>query len=229
MRYLGGKARTWKEIAKYLESMRQPEQEYLEPFVGGSWVLQGMSGKRIASDANESLINMYIALQNGWVPPSVITNEIYQSLKATQDPTNPLTAFVGFGVSFGGKWFGGFANSSDRNYASNAKNSLLKKLQAIEEVEFKHCSYLDYSPENLLIYCDPPYANTTGYSGVGQFDSVLFWDTMRQWSNNNTVVISEYVAPDDFICVKEMHTKTDMHTNSGKETRVEKLFMYNKC
>lgn len=228
MRYLGGKARTWKEIAKYLESIRQPDQEYLEPFVGGAWVLQGISGKRIALDVNEALINMYKALQNGWLPPSTITNEIYQDLKENQDPNDPLTAFVGFGVSFGGKWFGGFANSSDRNYASNAKNSLLKKLVAIEDVEFKHCSYLDYKPENCLIYCDPPYANTTGYSSIGQFDSELFWETMRQWSNNNTVVISEYVAPEDFVCVKEMNTKTDMHTNSGKEARIEKLFIFKK-
>ena len=38
MRYLGGKNRIGKKIAAYLESVRGG-REYLEPFVGGAWVL----------------------------------------------------------------------------------------------------------------------------------------------------------------------------------------------
>ena len=38
-------------------------------------------------------------------------------------------SFVGFGCSFAGKWFGGYARSNDkRNYAKMAKNSLNKKI-----------------------------------------------------------------------------------------------------
>lgn len=227
MRYLGGKSKTWKQIVEYLESVRKDGQLYIEPFVGGAWVLQGMGGKRIASDANKALITLYKNLQEGWVPPTDVDEALYANLKLTQDPDNPLTAFVGFGVSFGGKWFGGFARSNvSRNYASNAKNSLMKQLPKIITTEFQHKSYLDYEPSGALIYCDPPYAGTTGYDGVGAFDSDLFWETMRKWSKNNTVVISEYSSPEDFVCVKEMITKTDMHTNKGKEQRIEKLFMY---
>lgn len=227
MRYLGGKSKTWKEISIYLESIRQLDQVYLEPFVGGSWVLQGLKGKRVASDANKALITLYQCLQNGWLPPREMDEQLYTQLKSEQNHDDPLTAFAGFGVSFGGKWFGGLAKSNDnRNYAMNARNSLLKKLPLIEDVEFKHKSYLEYHPENMLIYCDPPYEGTTKYNGVNDFDSQLFWDTMRLWSKNNTVIISEYHAPEDFECVKQMNVKTDMHTKTGKEARVEKLFKY---
>ena len=75
MRYLGGKSKIRKQVAAYLESVRKEGQTYLEPFVGGAWVLQEMSGRRIASDANEALITMYKALQEGWIPPDFVGEE----------------------------------------------------------------------------------------------------------------------------------------------------------
>lgn len=44
MQYLGGKSKIRKQIASFLESLRKPNQVYFEPFVGGGWVLQEMSG-----------------------------------------------------------------------------------------------------------------------------------------------------------------------------------------
>lgn len=228
IRYLGGKSRTWKQICAFLESVRKPNQTYLEPFVGGAWVLQGMSGNRIASDYNQSLITLYKSLQQGWNPPTEVSLELYKDVQAKKDPLNPLTAFVGFGCSYSGKWFGGLArDGSGRNYALNAYNSLMKKARTFNGVEFLHKSYLDYNPNGYLVYCDPPYQNTTGYGAVGDFDTDLFWNTMREWSKSNTVVISEYQAPSDFECVLEISTKTDMRMKNGtKDQRVERLFMF---
>lgn len=226
MRCLGGKSRTYKEICAFLESVRKPNQPFVEPFCGGCWVTQGMNGERYAADANEALITLYKALQQGWVPPSEVSQEIYDSYKSKQDSSDPMTAFVGLGCSFGGKWFGGIARSKERNYASNAKNSLLKQLPKIQQVKFKWSRYDNVTVKNCLVYCDPPYANTTGYGAVGQFDSQQFWQHMREWATKNTVVVSEYTAPEDFVCVLEIGTKTDMHTKSGKEDRIEKLFMH---
>lgn len=126
----------------------------------------------------------------------------------------------------GGKWFGGFARSGDRDYSANASNSLVKKSKKLQEVKFKHQCYDQVNVSGCLIYCDPPYANTTGYDAVGEFDSNKFWSAMRDWSTQNTVVVSDYAAPDDFVSVLEIGTKTDMHTKSGKEERIEHLFMH---
>jgi DNA adenine methylase len=227
MQYLGGKSRTYKEICAFLEAVRKPNQPFVEPFCGACWITQGMTGTRYAADANEALIAMWKALQQGWEPPSELSEDAYVVLKTAQDLKDPITAFAGFGCSFGGKWFGGYARSNERNYASNARNSIVKKRTELQNVKFSHRSYDDVLVKDCLIYCDPPYASTTGYGAVGQFDSDKFWQTVRNWINSgNTVVVSEYVAPDDFICVKSIVTKTDMHTKSGKEPRIEKLFMH---
>lgn len=225
MHYFGGKFRTWKQITSYLESIRDG-RDYIEPFVGGAWVVQGMSGKRLAYDANQALIVLYQSLQNGWIPPDIVTEDDYLEIKSALNPNDPMTAFVGFGCSYSGKWFGGYArDSTGRNYARNAKNSLLRKLNTIQDVSFETADFISIpNPKNSLIYCDPPYRNTTQYDGVGRFDHDAFWKTVRHWSRDNIVVISEYEAPDDFECVVSITTKTDIRTKLGKQARIEKLF-----
>ena len=48
---------------------------------------------------------------------------------------------------------------------------------------------------------------------------------MREWSQNNVVVISEYSAPEDFRCIWKQNVKLDIRdANNKKKNRVEKLF-----
>ena len=227
MQYLGGKSKTRKQISAFLESVRKPDQTYFEPFVGGAWVLQEMTGKRIASDGCYPLIAMYKALQSGWIPPETLTEEEYQSLKKDTDPYNGMRAFAGFGCSFGGRWFQGYARSGTRNYCGNARSSLIKQLPAIKDVLFLYGEYQEHCPLECLVYCDPPYQGTKPYDAFSGFDHNAFWEKMREWSKHNTVVISEYSSPDDFKCVAEFQTKTDMRVGGTKEHRIERLFMYN--
>ena len=225
MQYLGGKSKIRKQVATFLEAMRQPKQEYLEPFVGGGWVLQEMTGVRYASDGNIALIAMYKALQLGWEPPVFVSEEDYNNIKMINDVENPMTAFCGVGCSFGGKWFGGYARYKTRNYAAESRRNILKQLPLIKDVIFSSCDYRQHSPENMLVYCDPPYESTTSYGAFDGFDHSAFWETMRQWSENNTVVISEYSAPDDFICMAEFSSRMGLTTNKKRPVRQEKLFM----
>ena len=231
MQYLGGKSRIRKQVAGYLESIREQEQTYFEPFVGGAWVLQEMTGKRIASDGNFALIEMYKALQNGWVPPESITKDQYADYKTKQDPRDPMTAFVGIDCSFAGKWFGGFIGNGEKGDKAKcsvkaSRNSLIKQLSNINSTEFIHGTFDTHLVgDGWLIYCDPPYAGTTAYGAFSGFDRDMFWSTMRSWSVNNTVIVSEYSAPEDFMCVIEIETKTDMRFSDGsKKQTTEKLF-----
>jgi len=224
MQYLGGKSKTRKQISAFLESVRGG-RDYLEPFVGGAWVLQEMSGDRIASDSNHALITMYKALQGGWLPPDEVSEELYAEYKAKQDISDPLTAFIGIGCSFGGKWFGGYARQkSGYNFAKGGRRALQKQLPSILNVIFIAQDYHKWSPIGKLIYCDPPYENTTGYKD--KFNHIIFWDTMREWAKNNIVVISEYKAPEDFKCTLEIPTKTIIRNVENKPIQsIEKLFM----
>ena len=199
----------------------------VEPFVGGCNVISKMSGERYCYDINEYLIEMYKAVQNGWTPPAIITEEEYDYIRNNKDKDKPLTGFVGIGCSYSGKWFGGYArNKTGRNYCLNAHNSILKQLNDIRDIKFDCKDYKELEFDDCLIYCDPPYKDTTKYPIIGEFNTEEFWNVMRNWSKNNTVIISEYEAPYDFECIKEIHTKTDIRNSDGKrENRVERLFM----
>jgi DNA adenine methylase len=108
----------------------------------------------------------------------------------------------------------------------NAHNTLLRQLPKIKDVEFRYGLFHEHTPKYMLVYCDPPYEGTTQYSAFSGFNNTKFWNRMREWSTNNTVVISEYKAPDDFKCVLEINTKTDMRVAGTKQDRIERLFMY---
>ena len=227
MQYLGGKSKTRKQISGFLESVRKSGQTYFEPFVGGAWVLQEMSGKRIAGDGNDALIAMYKALQDGWVPPAFVSEDEYRAVKKANDLQDPMTVFCGIGCSFAGKLWGGYARSKGKTcYAESSRNSLLKQLPKIKDVEFLYGMYTDHSPEGMLVYCDPPYAGTTAYGAFSGFDHDVFWNTIRDWSGKNTVVVLEYQAPDDFRCVAEFSSQMGMTAGNERPKRTERLFMY---
>lgn len=85
MQYMGGKWRLRKRIAEVLHQF--PNERYLEPFVGGASVLSAVSfTERTASDAHAALISMYLALQNGWQPPTELSEQEFLALKAVRDP-----------------------------------------------------------------------------------------------------------------------------------------------
>lgn len=230
MRYFGGKTRTCKDLVQVINNYKTKEQIFLSPFVGGGWVEQYIEGKKILCDKHDYLIALYKELQNGWLPPTKLSKEEYDHIKNNPDEQPYLTGFVGFGCSFAGKWFGGYAkDNSGRNYCLNAHNSMNKKIEngLLHRTEFRNCDYKDLSPENMVIYCDPPYRGTTQYDKniVGNFNHDEFWDTMRKWSKNNTVLISEYDAPEDFEIVWEKEVKLDIRDkNNEKQKRTEKLF-----
>ncbi len=223
MRYVGGKYRIRRELAAYLESVRNG-RTFVEPFCGGANITAEMSGTRIASDLCLDVIMLWSAATKGWEPPTTVSEEEYKTARTA--PSSAYRGFVGFGCSFGGKFFGGYARSGTRNYAMNAHNAILKKAKALKNVQFSCGPYNSLAPQNSLVYCDPPYANTTqGYSSAS-FDSKLFWDTARLWAlRGNTVLVSEYTAPPFAQEVWHIETKTDMHCASGKEPRLEKLFL----
>jgi len=224
MRYLGGKARIAKDIVKVLEVFRKPDQLFVEPFVGAANIMSRMSGERHAYDNHNELIELYKALQGGWIPPSELTEVEYNTLKLEAEKLH-LKAFAGFGCSFSGKYFGGYArdNRGD-DYCGAAKRTLLRDVVKMQNVKFECADYRDLTYNNALIYCDPPYAKTTNYT-TGVFDSDTFWQWCRDMqAKGNTVIVSEYNAPDDFECIWSKDVKLELRTKNGRENRIEKLF-----
>ena len=108
------------------------------------------------------------------------------------------------------------------------KGSLMKISPSITrpEVSFHHRDYRSWTPHNMLIYCDPPYKGTTMYS-MGGFDSDEFWETMKKWSKNNYVFVSEESAPPGF---KVVFSRDKLRT-VGRKSRFnarENLYIYSR-
>ena len=182
--------------------------------------------KMICNDIHLYLIEMLIGVKLGYNLPEYISKEQYDYIRLHKDEDHVLTGFVGFGCSFGGKWFGGYArNAGGTNYAAQSKRSLLKDLNKMQNVMFTWGDYRTVEiPHGSVIYADPPYQSTTGY-GNTKFDSGAFWEYMRFLSVNNQVFISEQSAPSDFECIWEKPFTRTLDRNKHNQFKVtEKLF-----
>lgn len=185
---------------------------------------------KILNDKHEYLIEMYKGLQNGYKLPDNLTKEEYYYIKKHKNNDKALTGFVGFGCSFGGKWFGGYArNKMGTNYCGQSKRSVLKTMQGLTNAKFTSMDYKDVPiPENAIIYCDPPYKDTTGYTTSKNFNYEEFWEYMRKLSKTHKVFISEEQAPDDFECIWSKEVKRVLDVNKANiQSKTEKLFVYN--
>ena len=233
MKYVGSKNRLSKQIAPIIQSYidNMPDcRGYLEPFVGGANMIDKIKCPcKIGNDIHKYLIALlnHVSETTDDLPDS-ITEEEYNAVRT--NPSNYpdwYVGLVGF-CSFGGKWWGGYAKDKrGDDYCGQAKRGLIKNLSGVVNATFTCLDYKDVEiPDGAVVYCDPPYANTTGYT-VGQFDTNEFWDYMRQLSKRCDVYISEESAPDDFECIwsKEKVRTLEKNDNVGR-VKVEKLFKY---
>lgn len=230
MKYIGSKARYAKYILPLILENRKTNQFYVEPFVGGANLIDKIDGCRIGADINYYLIKLFQAIQNNWIPPEDISEEQYKHIRDNKDLYSPeLVAFVGMGCSYSGKWFGGYARGDNdkgvqRNYAKESKHNLLSQKSGILGVNFVCSEYNQLIiPENSIIYCDPPYANTTKYKD--SFDNDAFWkwcDNMAE--NGHSVFVSEYTAPSHWDCIWEKTVCSSLTKDTGNKTAIERLF-----
>ena len=227
MRYQGGKSRIAQDIASAI-SVRGGDC-FVSLFCGSCAVeskVQGFS-RKILNDRHQYLIALLQGVQRGYELPESITPEQYRHIREHKDDDPTLAGFVGFGCSFGGKWFGGYArNATGTNYAAQSKRSLLKDMATLQDATFVCADYRRVCiPPRAVIYADPPYNNTTGYHG-DRFDSAEFWIAMRLLADTgHTVFVSEQEAPPDIQCVWERKfTRTLDRNKSNQFSVTEKLF-----
>jgi len=244
MKYVGSKNRHSKEILQAITtecggmSGVGKYQNWIEPFVGGANMIDKVYGFiKYGSDVNPFLISMFQAVQKGWKPPEDIDEETYNLCKENSKlccgatlEEKALIGFVGIGCSYSGKWFGGYArgnanNGQPRNYCKESRDNLLKQTKHIKDVKFI-CS--DYQALTIpitpsIIYCDPPYQDTTKYH-----DSIRhkeFWNWCNNWvERGNKVFVSEYNAPEGWRCIWEKVVNSSLTKETGSKKATEKLF-----
>ena len=236
---MGSKNRIAKFILPIMikEANEKGITNWIEPFVGGANMIDKVpkSFERLGIDINEHTIMALVAIRDMVDElPKDVSEEYYKSLKGTE--SNPITSWIRFGCSFGGKFENGYARGLTnkgfpRNYSLESNKNAQKQTINLQGIKFIHGSYDEICSNdvNCLIYCDPPYKGTTSYK-TNIFDHDKFWDWCRKMSKNNLVFVSEYNAPDDFECIWSGEVKTNFASQRKEATHnaVEKLFKYKK-
>lgn len=234
MRYVGGKSRISSWVQGHVMRVGSRCSTYLEPFLGSAATFVKNSphfATRMAGDTHADLMEMWRAVAAGWSPPESIDRQVYETQRSAE--TSAFRGLVGFGGSFGGKWFGGYADTPfDRHHGRNtkpfyeaARRSVVALKDSLAGATLKTCSFDTWAVNpNTLAYCDPPYAGTLGYNAA--FDHRHFWSVMDAWVDlGATVVVSEQHAPDGWQILAERRRKSMLRVGAGSNTeRLERLF-----
>lgn len=228
MKYVGSKNKLSKELLPIINSFRKPDQTYVEPFVGGANLIDKIKGKRIAGDTHKELISMWKALQDGWVPPKIVSEQEYKAIRYGDYP-DYLKGYVGFNLSFGGKWWGGYARYTSpqgvvQPFGLQAYKFVTEQIENIKGIEFHNLPYSELPiPNKSLIYCDPPYKNTLKYKHTINHEDFYGW-CRDKTSEGHTVLLSEFSAPKDFKCIFAKERSVSLALDGGK-SNVERLFV----
>lgn len=235
MVYLGSKNKISKYIVPIIQSyINECTEGYLEPFVGGANIIDKIShSNRIGYDIHEYLIELLnYAKDNSDKIPSNISYEEYCNVRDNKcSYPKWYVGLVGFCCTFSAKWFQGYAKANDtRNRQNEMIRNLIKQSHSLKDITFKCVDYKDIKDiKNYVIYCDKPYESITTYNGCGKFDHDLFWNWARKMSVNNIVLVSEYNAPNDFVCIWEKEVTTNINhckNEKNKNDRIERLYIY---
>lgn len=248
LKYMGSKSRIAKHIVPIIQNYINENniEKYVEPFVGGANVIDKVQCKeKYGFDKNKYLIALLKRVRSGEELYEEVPKDLYDKARSafnngdTSEFEDWEIGNIGFIASFNGRWFdGGYAKTGYektknglrlRNYYQEAKNNILTQAPDLKGITFGVSDYkesieLPYD-SGMLIYCDPPYQGTKQYANAMAFDYEEFWQTMRDWSKNNIVLISEQNAPDDFECIWEQEVSRSIKA-ADKSKSTEKLFKW---
>lgn len=240
MKYMGSKAKIASSILPFIHSYMWINNidTYIEPFVGGCNMIDKVQcSKKLAYDKNRYLIALFKYLQDGGELPEDVSQDQYIDCRSHYQLDDGYyedwyIAAVGFLAGFNGRFYDGcYANNGwdgehFRDYYQESKRNILSQMISLQDVQFNVSDYIDLKPKGALIYADPPYAGTKGYLTITKdFNHPKFWDTMREWSKDNIVLISEENAPDDFDVLWEQEVMRTIRA-TDKKLKTEKLFIH---
>lgn len=228
MVYMGSKNRIAKDLLPIITKYLTKDRWYVEPFCGGCNMIDKVKhDKRIASDVNEFLIALFQALQIGETLPDFVEQEKYYKVKDNKTKY-PMwfVGHVGFNCSRLGKFFDCWVGEQNgRNYQREHNNNLMKQMPNLKGVKFVCGKYSEIEiPDKSVIYCDPPYADTRKYRDSFNHDE--FWQWCRDMTEKgHDVLISEYNAPSDFVCVWKKEVNVFIAVSKTYKP-TEKLFVH---
>ena len=120
MKYMGSKARIAKHILPIILKDRVEGQWYVEPFVGGGNAIQDVTGNRLASDFNRSVIKAIKFIRDKVTPASEDEYSESDYILAAENAragnyVTGLDSYALIAFSFGAKWIGGWSRGKNQS------------------------------------------------------------------------------------------------------------------
>lgn len=202
MVYMGSKNRLSKYLKPIIEGYLKSGMIYIEPFVGGANMIDKIEwiGK-YGYDLNKSIIALlkygayhaklsYIHNREFKLPPEDISVEEFKRLRDLykQGIASPKIGFAGLMCQLG-TFYSSYQNDKDkrdqlrRNLEKQFSNPLFFNTQ------FEYKNYKDLKLQSAVIYCDPPYPNTTQYNIKEKFDYDHFLSKCDEWYKDGNIVL----------------------------------------
>ena len=235
MKYMGSKSRIFKDIYPIIFKNINSEATFYDACCGGGNFIDKVPNhiKRIGIDINPYVIGALCLIRDNVnsLPKNnkEFTIDDYKMYQYNTELNIGMRGYVGFALSYGGKWFGGWRRDKEnkRDYIAEAYNNAVKQSLLLQNCDLIKGDFMniDYTP-NSIIYIDPPYSNSTKYKNIN-FNYDFFWNWVRKMSiNGYKIFISEYNAPNDFECIYEKKIKSSLTKNTGGKDGIERLFKY---
>ena len=184
---------------------------YLRKYLQNALKLSGLTQKDVDRRLGNYMGRHYFSESQWMLPSSEQYEKLQEILPALTIPWAPLNESLQS------------LQSLERLERLQSLESL-ESLQSLERLKLSRKDYSDVAiPPGATVYCDPPYANTSGY--IDDFDHERFYRWLR--SMEFPVFVSEYSMPDDFICFASID-KACTYSSSKTIKRVEKMFVHER-
>lgn len=238
MQYAGGKRNAKKLVMRAIDMVDPLRQHHvIEPFSGSHTITCALvkSGRTVtASDANQEIVTLYQRALDGWRPDlDTVTRELHAQYKRNPDPFDPMTAFLGYGCSFGGKRFDTYSGDAPHptrgphGQKQCALNGLLRKIGILRSHPIcrDYRDIPDHELTGAVVYCDPPYRNAELCGKRAAFDHDAFYAwCIRVASIARAVLISEQDMLQPFRVIAEKETMRQLAADSNKRRAVERVY-----
>ena len=223
VKYIGSKAKIANDIVPIIQRYIDEHniKQYIEPFVGGFNIIDKIKCEyRLGNDIDPLVCELVEACrENPALLDKLNTPSRAEYYDVRDNPDKYPCWYRAAAVTKDGK---------TRNYFNEARENFRRQLPALRNILVGCCDYRELrlpERERVLVYCDPPYSDGIGYGG-GKFDTAQFWEWCRtQTAAGHIVIVSEYTAPDDFVCIWQHEITTHLN-NRNKQNRIEKLFIH---
>ena len=187
---------------------------YLRKYLQNALKLSGLTKKDVDRRLGNYMGRHYFSESQWMLPSSEQYEKLQEILPALTIPWAPLNESLQSLQSL----------QSLESLQSLQSLERLESLQSLERLKLSRKDYSDVAiPPGATVYCDPPYANTSGY--IDDFDHERFYRWLR--SMEFPVFVSEYSMPDDFICFASID-KACTYSSSKTIKRVEKMFVHER-